>query len=378
MKKIILCILFCLAVMVAPYVVENNGYVFISVGDYTIETSLLFTIIVILVTYLVIALFINIVTKLVGAKSNVKSFFSHRRSNTSKNNLSSGVIAMAEHRYADAEEFLIGQTHKNYRSASNYILASYAAIKLGKESDCLECLDNAVKVEPKAQLASLLIKSDYYLKTKKYDNAAEVLEEALKRYDNVSLIYRKLAGIYILQSDYDKLKIILAQVKKKRIFSYDDFLKIQHDVYRNDLAKMTTVEEVQALWESVTRSFKKEPSIKGIFACHFAVVGAIDEAEKIFLEGFRKCDIHQMLETVADCEVFLPKVYSYVTAHFLEDGLYSNDLPRIIAKQNFNKGNYSEALTWYKKVISSNGFTDDYYALCQCYEKLSNPVNLEK
>ena len=39
MKLVILCAIFCIAIFVAPSLVDNQGYVFISAGNYTIESS---------------------------------------------------------------------------------------------------------------------------------------------------------------------------------------------------------------------------------------------------------------------------------------------------------------------------------------------------
>ncbi len=374
MKKVILCILFCIAVIAAPYVVDNHGYVFISVGDYTIETSVLFALIAVLALYLVIALVISLITKLVAARSQVSSFIRSRRTTVSRSNLSAGVIAMAEHRYDDAENLFRNKTHKNYRSVANYLLASYAYIKLNSEEKFLECLKKAEELEPKAGLACLLIKSDFYLKRKQYDKSVEILENARTRFGSIPLICRKLSGIYLLLGDYDHLKGILSQVKKDRAFEYDDFLKIQLNVYQNDLSSIETSEAAKSLWEEVSRSFKKEPAVKGLFASRIAVLGDVETAEKILLEGFRKCDVSKMLDEIVNCDTFLPQVVKYMQDHLTEDERICTRLYRAFAKQMFLTGNYSEALDWYGKLPPESIPAQEYSVICQCYEKVNHQL----
>lgn len=379
MTKVFLCILFCVAVIIAPYIVENHGYVFISVGDYTIETSLLFAFIVILVLYLIIALIIKVLTKLACTKNDVSSFIKNRRTNVANSNLSLGMIALAEHRYNDAQRYFLDKTHKDYRSLANYFLASHIATKLGNEQLCKDCLSKIISIDPKAKFACTLIESDFYLKEKQYDKAIEILQNAQKEYGTVPLIYRKLSGVYLLQGNYDRLKEIISQVKKDRIFEYDDFLKIQLCVYKNDLDKISVVQEVLDLWDTVSRSFKKEPSIKGLFANKLASLGEIDIAEKIYQEGFRKSNTDQMLDEFINCDIYLPNIYEYVSNKLLNS---ENEVARqikiyrSIAKQQFVLRNYSDALNWYKKVLELDSSSDDYFEIVQCYERQDQSISL--
>ena len=143
MKYVVFCLLFCAAVIAAPFLVEHHGYVYVSVAGYTIETSLLVALGLVLLLYVILALLLKLLGRIFGARRSIRDFFGRRRENNARENLYFGLIALLEHRYEEAQHLLISCTHSRHRSVASYIIAAEAAAKNGDEKACLECLGHA-------------------------------------------------------------------------------------------------------------------------------------------------------------------------------------------------------------------------------------------
>ncbi|MBQ8708676.1 MAG: hypothetical protein IJ523_11370 [Succinivibrionaceae bacterium] len=371
MKKILLCLLFCAAVIMAPQVVDNHGYVFISVAGYTIETSLLVALIIVLAAYVLLAVIFRILARIFSAHTSISAFFGRRREESARENLYFGLIALLEHRYEEAQHLLISCTHSRHRSVASYIIAAEAAAKNGDEEACLKNLAMARELEPRSDLACSLLESGMYARFGRYEKAVAVLEGAAEVYPYHPAVYRSLADLYLVRGDYDELRDILPKIRNIRAFHYDDFLKIQLTLYRHDLEAMDSGEKVLELWSQVHRSFRKEPGIRGAFARRLAVLGKIREAEDLLQEGFRKADTDSMLDEVSACEVSLPAIRNYLVlmeGNATKKSCRPEKLYRALANQFLAASDYAASIERFRKAIAIAPENDDYIKISRCYE----------
>ncbi len=371
MKNVILSLLFCAAVIAAPLVVDKHGYVYISVGDYTIETSLLVAVIGILLFYALMAVTFRILGKIFRAHRSIRSFFGRRREESARENLYFGLIALLEHRYEEAQHLLISCTHSKHRSVASYIIAAEAAAKNGNEQECLDCLGRARELEPRSDLACTLLESGLYARAGKYEKAIDVLEQAAKIYPLHPAVSRSLGDLCLICKDYERMRELLPQLKNIRNFRYEDYLRILATLYRHDLEETSDADRVASMWSEVSRSFRKEPVIRGLFARRMAELGRIREAEDLFEEGFRKADIDSMLDEVASCSVALPSVRNYLV--LLECGSDRNKcsqdkLYRALANQFLAACDYPSSIERFRKAIAISPLNEDYVKISKCYE----------
>ncbi len=371
MKYVVFCLLFCAAVIAAPFLVEHHGYVYVSVAGYTIETSLLVALGLVLLLYVILALLLKLLGRIFGARRSIRDFFGRRRENNARENLYFGLIALLEHRYEEAQHLLISCTHSRHRSVASYIIAAEAAAKNGDEKACLECLGHARELEPRSDLACTLLESGLYVRSHRYEQAAAVLEKAAEIYPFHPAVYRSLGDLYLIRSDYARLREVLPRIKHIRAFRYEDFLRIQLTLYRHDLETVTDGDQALEMWSGVSRSFRREPAVRGVFARALARFGKIREAEDIFREGFRKADMDSMLDEVSRCEVALPAVRNYLILleasrrdrDFAEDKLY-----RALANQFLAACDYPSSIERFRKAIAIAPVSDDYVKISRCYE----------
>lgn len=369
MKLVCLCIIFCVAMVVAPSLVDNQGYVFISLGNYTVELSVIAAIGIIILTFLLFLLLCQLIKWFFSCKNVFRLFFARRREATARENLYLGVLALLEQRYSEAHKLLIQNTHSKHRSVASYIIAAQAAIQTKSEKDCIKALDKALKIEPRARLACILLHSDLYVALNDYEKAAEIIEQVSTEYQNNAVIFRKLANIYVKLNDYKRLREIIPNIKSCKAFSFDDFMKLQVSVYENELRNITDQNELCGVWSQVSRNLKKQSQILGLFARKFAELGDVSSSEKIFLEGLRKLDENTVCLEIVKCNVFMPKILEKLEDLSVDPKKDNNPIfIRALANQYYARKDYKLALEYLRKVVAIDGISDDFIKIASCYE----------
>ena len=379
MKLVILCAIFCIAIFVAPSLVDNQGYVFISAGNYTIESSVVVAVGIIILTFILLLLGYQFLRWIISCRKLFSGFFDRRREVAARENLYLGIIALLEQRYSEAHKLLIQNTHSNHRSVASYIIAAQAAIQTKNEKNCLNALEKVQKLEPRALLACLILKADLYASLGNYVKSVEILEKARVKYENNPVVYRKLANLCVKLGDFKKLREIIPYIKACKAFPFDDFLQLQFAVYKQDLQNIDNLVDLNELWNKVSRSLKKQPVILGLFARKFAEVEDSKMAEKIFIEGLRKFNEKAVLQEIYTCNISLPKLLAKLEAAYDNPEKQKNvDLLRALANQYFAGKDYCLALEYFKKIVEIGGINDDYKKIVCCYEstKLSDKSNL--
>lgn len=353
----------------APSIVDNQGYVFISIGNYTIELSVIVAIGIILLTFILLLVCYQVLHWLFSCKKIFGGFFDKRREATARENLYLGVIALLEQRYEEAHKLLISNTHSKHRSVASYIIAAQAAIQSKNEKACLNALDKAQKLESRSTLACQILKSDLYVKLDNLEKSAEILEKARATYDNNATILRKLSDLYIKLEDYEKLGELIPSIKACKAFPFDDFLKLQVVVYNRELQKINDVDPLKAKWDQVSRSLRKQPVILGLFARKFAELEDHKTAEKILLEGLRKLNESSIYQEISKCSYALPNLLDKLVAKNKSNEKDQDvDYLRALANQYFAKKDYPLALEIFKKIVDLDGNKDDFIKIAHCYE----------
>lgn len=366
MKMFLLCLAFCIAVVVAPFVIENHGYVYISIGGYSIETSFVLAVGLVILAVAAVLFLFGLAKRLFRAHKSVGSFFYRRRAAKAGSNFYSGIIALLEGDDAEAYRRLVTDTHNKHRTVPGYLLAARAAAKMKKEEDCAKCLAKARAADARSELACALIEADLREAAGEDESAIAVLQKVLESDQENAVVLRRLAGIFLKNADHERLEAILPVVKARRVLPYDEFLRVQVASYERRLNEMTDPAEAMKLWDTVSRNFRREPSVSCAFARRLASLGDIKNAETIVLEGLRKCDESGMALEIANIETSLPSVLKKLQT--LSEAKNNIDLERALGCQYMAAGDYPSAIEKFRLVVSDRPANEDLVRLSRCYE----------
>ncbi|WP_444544582.1 heme biosynthesis HemY N-terminal domain-containing protein [Shewanella marina] len=103
-RTLIYLIIILLGLCVSPYLVDNTGYLFVAIGDYELETSVIFAIFALIVFYALLQLVEWIFVGLINLLINSRYIPQRWRQKSARKHTLTGALALAEEDWQAAEK----------------------------------------------------------------------------------------------------------------------------------------------------------------------------------------------------------------------------------------------------------------------------------
>lgn len=162
-KILILLGIVLIGLCISPWLVGNTGYVYITAGDYQIETSLVFGVIALIVFYAVFQVLEWLVITAINLILRSRFIPYHWRRRSAKKHTLMGALALAEEDWPAAERAMIKGADNGELPALNLLAAARAAQYQQKIAERDQYLDRAAS-QPLAANAVTTTRARYLLK----------------------------------------------------------------------------------------------------------------------------------------------------------------------------------------------------------------------
>ena len=239
MFRILFWILFLTALVLGAYlfVLEKGaGFVLVKYGDYSIETTLAFGIIVVAVAAVLIHYIFKFLMGVWHIPRAVKKQSQGRRFNKSRKLLNKGLIDLAEGRYDQAETSLVKMVDYSESPLLHYLAAARAAQLQGRYQERDKYLKAAHEARPDAEFAIGVTQAELQLAHQQTEESLATLthlRSIAPRHDHV---LRLLARVYLELEDWSSLIEILPEVRKKKLLSERLMKTMETKTYKGFLA----------------------------------------------------------------------------------------------------------------------------------------------
>jgi len=292
MKKLIVILLvMAAAVWVTLYAEKDPGYVLINVRGYTIESSLVFTL-------LVIALSFVLLYMLVRAYVNVRSvgkgyrLWRRRRSTVKANEyLVKGLLELSEGRWAEAEKDVLRYADKNQPSLLNYLAAARAAQEQGAYERRDGYLKDAHQTTPNGKIAVGLTQAQLQLDQNQLEQALATLRHLQQLDPKHKQVLKTLARLYMDLADWEHVVEIVPSLRKRKIFPESQINQMEETAYSALLDQAVRHGEqkaLQDLWYRVPTPVQEKEAIMVKYISYLFRVGGSDIAEPLIRNSLRK------------------------------------------------------------------------------------------
>ena len=126
MRKLFVIVLVALLLGVgAVGLIETDpGYVLVSYGNYTLETSLWVGLLVLVLLILSISMLLRLVYRIIGGQRFLSSWLGSRKVRTAQRLSTQGVISFTEGNWVTARRQLLRGAQNNESPLTNYLLAA--------------------------------------------------------------------------------------------------------------------------------------------------------------------------------------------------------------------------------------------------------------
>jgi HemY protein len=291
MRKLFATVLVALllGVGVVAVIETDPGYVLVSYGNYTLETSLWIGLLVLVLLVLSILLLLRLAYRIISGQRSLSSWFGTRKVRNALRHSTRGVISFTEGNWATARRQLLRGAQNNEAPLANYLLAARSSARLEDSDKVQEYLRAAGDAEPRAAVAVEVALAEMKLQAGEHQQALEALDQATRNVSRHPHVLTLLSQAYQGLEDWDKLAELLPQLQKHKLPSTAEFQRLEQQVYQSRLQSSAPDQALlRALWQKVPKHLQRDASMIELYVGKLVAAGDHATADKMIQRSLKQ------------------------------------------------------------------------------------------
>lgn len=254
-----LLILVIVALGAVLLVRDDPGFVLVRYRDYSVETSLAFALVALILLAIAIYYSVRLLRGLWRLPGAVQRQSQNRRFGKARRQLNLGLIDLAEGRFEQAENHLMRLVDFSESPLVHYLSAARAAQLQGKHDERDNYLKAAHETNPDAELAIGVTQAELQLAHRQNEQALATLTHLrgiAPRHDYVLML---LARAYHELEDWAALVEILPDVRRKKLIDENRLREMELAGYRGVLEAATGSQtDLEKAWKAIPRTVQSD------------------------------------------------------------------------------------------------------------------------
>jgi HemY protein len=307
------------AVLLTQWLRADPGYVLVAYGGWTLESSL--AVAAVLLTLLHLG--VTILLRLGQAPHRLRDWERRRRRSRARRALNQGLLALAEGRWAQAEQTLLREADTSETPLLNYLSAARAAQQLGAYERRDHYLRLAHLSLPTAEVAVGLTQAELQLDHRQHEQALATLVHLRTLAPHHNHLLKLLAVLYLRLEDWEKLVDLLPELRRRRIEPEHDLDDLELRSQRGLLlhrARSSDQETLARHWSSLPRKLRCHPLLVDAYSGVLVGQERLEEAETLLRATLEKCWSPELVQrygdlALADCADQLSTAEGWLPNH---------------------------------------------------------------
>lgn len=292
MKKIIFYFLILLlAVWLGVTMHHNPGYVLIAYDNISIETSLWFAGVTLLLLFLVFYMLLRFSSGIGAITSYIRQWISNRKRRRAHSQTVLGLYELIEGDWEHAEKKLTRAAKYSDMPLVNYLAAALLAQnqhEFKRRDNYLRFAEKAAKDRP---IAAGLTQASLHMGNKEWRQACTILQNIHQLQPRNVFILQLLHKAYLELKDWQSLEQLLPILRKRHAFTTDEINGFEQKVYQELLLNGVKNHNIKNTWHNLPRYLQKTPSLAAIYAEYLLTNEQIEDAETLL-----KIVLHKVLD----------------------------------------------------------------------------------
>ncbi len=361
---------------VALLIREDPGYVLVTVGQFTVESTVAVLTVGLAVLFAATYILVRFLVRIVRLPGDAKRANARRRERKSHLLLSNGMGQLMEGRWREAEQALLKSTRYSRTPVLGYIGAAQAAHQLKEPAKRDRYLQDAKKETGSATVAVGLKQAELQLSSGQPNEAAKTLEVLHRQYPRHPQVLRSLMESHLALKDWRGLWLILPDLKRRRILPGDEFSALERETFRELLGQEAKSDDRKALekaWRGMPKHLRNDPDIVADYAGYLEGHDAAAEAERLLRKTI-ETNWHPKLVLAygeiarGDGSAQMKTVEGWLKSRSKDPDLLLT--AGRIARRNRSWG---KARDYYEASVALRPTTDAYHELGSLLEQLDEP-----
>ena len=317
-----MCVLLVLAVALALVLREHSGNVLIIAPPWRIELSLIFTVLLVLASFVALYVALRVIAWLVSGPERFRSWRGLRARKKEHELLESGWISVLEGRYNDAEQKLSKLLGRS-KSGNTRVLAGLALARasqhLGeyaRRDDALRLAAQAAGNNARLKEAHAAASAEMLLEQNRAQEALALLQPLHDNNPRHSHAARLLLKAYMQLHNNERVFDMARGLMRRGILSQDEAFPLIESAAAVRIASAQP-DEFKAIWGGLKSDERALPGIALAAATYHEQQGDFDAAGKVLetalntkldsrlLSAYSQCPPDQVARRLAKAEVWL-------------------------------------------------------------------------
>lgn len=368
---LVIFVLALLAMIVAPSLVGEEGYVLISLGLWTFETTVVYGVFILLITGFAVYLLAKLILKSLGMMKGSSRWLGTWGSRKKQAAFERGLHAMIQGDFLAAREHM-KNTESGDFDGVNYLVAAQAAKALG-EVDKVDYLLNRAAESPAAEYTVQIIRARHAIE-------ANDAKSALRYLDNVdenkkhTAAYKKLyASALAAAGEFEKLEGLLKPWKKALGNEYQHW---QQQIAKGRLSEVASKQgaiQLDAFWQSLPRAQRNDNGYRAAYIEQLLAQGMHQNAERYLLEWQKKSPDNTLLPLMAKLQLANPASAIKRLENWIKQDSDNAELYSILGQIAYRANDFVLAEKALQKAVSLSPSPTDLQLLAAIKEHESQP-----
>ncbi len=288
-----------LVAVVANGMLLDNGYILISYGDTTFETTLWMGLALIVVVFAVLWLLKMLLLLVLSSMNLVVPITANSRSRRARRNSSKGILNLLKGNWKVAHRQLARAANEGESPLVNYIAAARAAHEIGDEPLAGEYLRRADEAVPSAGIAVGITQAQLHLSGGQLEQALAALKALRRKMPRHPYVLKLLMRTYYRLHDWSNLEKLLPVLSKYKLVDEKDIRKLQSEAYqhlfeqafqrgRKEQDATVRLRDVDAVWDLLNRQQKQDEVLVHHCARCLIRLKAWDRTEQLLVKSLKK------------------------------------------------------------------------------------------
>lgn len=275
----------------------QQGYVLISMANYTIEMSVTTLVIFVIATLVGLFLLEFLIKRSLRATSATWNWFSIRKMRRARKLTNEGIIKLIEGDWKSAEKKVTRWSNSHDMPLLCYLVAAEAAHAQGNADKCNKYLDLASKQE-NSQLAVGLTRAKQLMTTKEYAKAFDILSTLKHDFKQNPVLLSLLKKCYLELNLWQPLLDLLPELSSQKAISKHDLAALTVKAQSGRISEIATQHGVDGIirhWDRLPKTIKQETIVIQSFTHELIARGASSTAFTVLKEAISKRPVAELL-----------------------------------------------------------------------------------
>ncbi len=292
MKVLLVSLLLLLSTSaLTSFLFREPGYVLISIGQYSIEMSLLAVLIISTLIFIILYSVIRLISHLSGIPLRFSSAHKGYRSQRSNQDLIAGLTQFAQGNWAQSEKLLVNSVAYSDTPWLSYISAAQAAQEQGNHIQRDDYLEKAHNIAPEYELAISLARAKSQIAQGQTEQALATLTRLHSMNPQHSYVIKLLSRLYLNAKEWNNLYRMLPTIRKSRAYNSAALEKLEKTIYKGKLENAAAVSNLKQLnrdWKQLPRKLRSDKRMIYLYAKCLRKLGQHDTAEFVLRNALNR------------------------------------------------------------------------------------------